>query len=419
MIRLRAVLLALAALASAAQASDWPPAVRETFLLDREWANPLAPGSTVRAGNLTVAADRLDPVLAKLIEDGLVEVAVGAATSFAPHQAYIDATAGQLGAVSLGDAPGVLLGYHAGRPFAEALSTEDLRAGEKLAWNIRHAYGGDGGAIEPMVWRYIDMASGKVERTIRMKAASLLFRHRLFDAAGPDILPNPSGIFRALYLRVAAPRDIAGTQLLVHRLSDDHARERSWMYHANQRRVRLLASGQTTDAFLGSDIMIEDFLGYNGRIVDMAWTYRGRRVLLLPFFIDETAGADIAFAGRGGCFPAVTWQVRPVDILEAAPKDRRHPLSKRVFYVDAQTATIALGHIYDRAGALWKLGIAAFAHPDHHHPQNASTGAPILAAVSMIDLQARHCTTISGTSRIGGHLSPRQFTVNSLRAHGR
>jgi len=30
-----------------------------------------------------------------------------------------------------------------------------------------------------------------------------------------------------------------------------------------------LPSGQSTDAFLGSDIMIEDFLGYNGRIMDM------------------------------------------------------------------------------------------------------------------------------------------------------
>ena len=415
MIRLQAVLLALAALAPAAQAADWPPAVRETFLLDREWTNPLHPGSTVQAGNLAVAADHLDPVLAKLIADGLVEVTIGAAVSFAPHAAYIDAT----GTATLGAEPGVLLGYRAGRPFVESLSADDPRAGEKLAWNVRHAYGGDGGTIEPMVWRYIDMASGKVERTIRMKAASLLFRHRLFDSAGPDILPNPSGIFRALYLRVTAPRDIAGTQLLVHRLSDDHARERSWMYHANQRRVRLLASGQTTDAFLGSDIMIEDFLGYNGRIVDMTWTYQGRRDLLLPFFVDETAGAEVGFAGQGGCFPAITWQVRPADILEAVPKDWRHPLSKRVFYVDAQTATIALGHIYDRAGTLWKLGIAAFAHPDHHHPQNAGTGVPILAAVSMIDLQARHCTTISGTSRIGGHLSPRQFTVNSLRAHGR
>ena len=415
MIRLWPILLTLACLAQVAWAADRPPALREAFLLDHEWADPLHPGTILDDGNLAEAVELLDPVLAELIVDGLVEVTVGAAASFAPHAAYIDAT----GTVGLGDVPGILVGYRAGRPFAEALSADDPRAGEKLAWNIRHAYGGDSGTIEPMVWRYIDMASGKVERTIRMRAASLLFRHRLFDPEGPDILPNPSGIFRALYLRVAAPRDIAGTQLLVHRLSDDRARERSWMYHANQRRVRLLASGQTTDAFLGSDIMIEDFLGYNGRIVDMTWTYRGRRDLLLPFFVDETAGAGIGFTGQGGCFPAVTWQVRPADILEVVPHDRRHPLSKRVFYVDAQTATIALGHIYDRAGTLWKLGIAAFAHPDRHHPQNAGTGAPILAAVSMIDLQARHCTTISASSRIGGHLSPRQFTVNSLRVYGR
>lgn len=45
---------------------------------------------------------------------------------------------------------------------------------------------------------------------------------------------------------------------------DDTAPEQAWMYLNTQRRVRRIATGQKTDAFLGSDIMIEDFLGYKG-----------------------------------------------------------------------------------------------------------------------------------------------------------
>ena len=38
------------------------------------------------------------------------------------------------------------------------------------------------------------------------------------------------------------------------------------LFDLRRRRVRRLAVGQITDAFLGTDAMIEDFEGYNGRI---------------------------------------------------------------------------------------------------------------------------------------------------------
>ena len=49
------------------------------------------------------------------------------------------------------------------------------------------------------------------------------------------------------------------------------------LYLGFQRRVRRLAQGQVTDSFLGSDLMIEDFEGYNGRVSDMKWTYKGTK----------------------------------------------------------------------------------------------------------------------------------------------
>jgi hypothetical protein len=379
----------------------------------------MPPGTEISTGTLAEAGNFVDPVLAELIGAGDVTLTVGAPAPFRPHDAYINATVAHLGAVSLGEEPGVLLGYEAGLPFAGSLSLEDPRAGEKLAWNIRHAWSGDSGRVDPMVWRYIDMPSGKVERTLRMEAASLLFKHRILDDGGQKLDPGPGDIFRALYLRVEEPYDIRNTQLLIHRLSDDHARERGWMYMSSQRRVRRLGTGQTTDAFLGSDIMIEDFMGYNGRIMDMNWRFLGRRDVLMPFFISEDGGEAPGFAGLGGCFPDVAWQVRPAYLLEAVPRDPGHPLSKRLFYVDVQTSTIAMGHIYDRSGKLWKLALGAFAHPDHHLDENAGTGVPVFAAVSMIDLQARHCTTITPTSYVDADVPSNMFTVNNLRAQGR
>ena len=202
------------------------------------------------------------------------------------------------------------------------------------------------------------------------------------------------------------------------------------MYVPFQRRVRRLATGQKTDAFLGSDIMIEDFLGYNGRIKDMTWRYVGSMNALLPMYRhNEQAGLEdkqkdgfsfVSYVGTGGCFARVTWQLRPVYLLEGRPRDDGHPLSRRFFYVDAQTFAAPVGLIYDRAGKLWKLGLAGYSHPDHHAPENAGSGAPVFDGASMIDLQARHCTTLTVRAKINVEgLRGLDFQPGALRSKGR
>ncbi len=228
-----------------------------------------------------------------------------------------------------------------------------------------------------------------------------------------------------------SPQDIRNTQLLIYRAEKDSEPEQAWMYLNTQRRVKRISTGQKTDAFLGSDIMIEDFLGYNGRIVDMEWTLLGSDEQLLPMYahnqlaltgeeIGEDGFRDIVFAGKGGCFPQVSWQLRKVYHLQAVPRDGRHPLSRRHYVIDAATFAPVLTRIYDRNGALWKLGIAALSHSDHHTTPNRAWQGAITDGVSMIDLQASHCTTLNMNSRLAQNpLSHKGFTSSYLRQMGR
>jgi hypothetical protein len=192
------------------------------------------------------------------------------------------------------------------------------------------------------------MEKDKIERTLTMYGAILRYKHRHSHQPIPELESNPSQLFSALYLLVKSPQDIRNTQLLIHRAESDSEDEQAWMYLNTQRRVRRISTGQKTDAFLGSDIMIEDFLGYNGRIKDMEWKLLGSDELLLPMYghnqldlgsqeADQEGYKDIVFAGKGSCFPDVTWQLRKVYHLEAIPKDSRHPLSKRHYIFDAAT----------------------------------------------------------------------------------
>ena len=390
-----------------------------------------APGTVLDATNVDGYAETIDETLVALIRDGKFTLEVTATEAFPVHPAFAAATARHRGQSSLPAEPGVLNGYVAGRPFPDAPDAADPRAGDKIAWNLRYAYAGDAGIVKPFYWQYRNMRTGQIERELSFAAMSLRFMHRVVMDPLPALPNNPSGIFNGLYLQVLDPSDIRNTQVLIHRLEDDTRQEEGWLYLGTQRRVRRLPTGQNTDAFLGSDIMIEDFLGYNGRLMDMEWRYIETRDVLLPFYRhddipldDRKAGPGafrfVGFFGAGNCFPRIKWQFRRAYVVEAIPKWKQHPLSKRLYYIDAETYFPAYGRLYDNTGRLWKFAVAAYSHPDHHLEENRGTHVPVLDAVTMIDLQAEHCTTLQARAVVNAaDVRPSDFAVQALRTKGR
>ncbi|MCU7814493.1 MAG: DUF1329 domain-containing protein [Candidatus Thiodiazotropha sp. (ex Rostrolucina anterorostrata)] len=392
----------------------------------------LKAGAVIDQSNVEPFKEVLDPAMQHFISQGWTTVTVGETTSFDLHPNYVQATRDGLGKVKLGAKSGEIEGFIAGRPFSEEPSMDDPRAGEKLAWNYKYGYNwGDNAAIYPFYWKYKDMNSGKLERTIKFNFHFLNYMHRVNQEPLPEISPNPSGMFRAIYVQAIEPFDVKNTQLLIHRYEDDLKRDNAWLYLGFQRRVRRLASGQVTDAFLGSDVMIEDFEGYNGRINDMEWTFKGAKNILVPFYnhngltlSEEHKESDgyqfVEMGDKGNCFPQITWQLRKVYELENKPKDANHPISKRVHYIDAQTFTIPRTLTYDRKGDLWKSWQIGQAHPDNHLPKNKGTGVAIDDSFTMIDVQAMHCTTGQFKGQVDPALNPvNKFSVQNLRASGR
>lgn len=367
----------------------------------------LTPGMTINKANVDQFKDILAAGTYKAIKAGWTEIKVGATTSFDLSKPYVDATRKNLNTAKLGPKNGDITGYVAGRPFPEEPDAKDPRAGEKLAWNYKYGVNwGDNAAISPFYWKYRNMATGQVERTIKFDFHFLNLMHRVKDAPIPEVPGNPSRLFRAIYVHVQEPQDLKNTQLLIQRYEDDQKRDEAYLYLGFQRRVRRLSTSQVTDSFLGSDLMIEDFEGYNGRVSDMKWAYKGTRNILLPMWNhndlklanDMPPEPDgykyVDFAGQGGCFYQGAYQLRKVYILEATPVDPNHPISKRVFYMDSQLQNLnGAIEIYDRKGELWKIWSVGKSHSDHHLPMNKGAGIGIDDAFSMVDIQSKHCTT--------------------------
>ncbi|WP_323003032.1 DUF1329 domain-containing protein [Denitromonas sp.] len=388
----------------------------------------LSAGTVINKGNVEQFKDALDPGMYMVVKNGWYDIKVGKTTSFDVDKHYVAATRANLNKTKLGEKPGQITGFEAGRPFPEEPDVNDPRAGEKLAWNYKYGINwGDGAAIYPFFWKYRNMESGEVERTIKFNFHFLNFKHRVQNDPVPEITPNPSELFRGIYVKVLEPQDLKNTQLLIQRYEDDAKSDDAYLYLGFQRRVRRLATGQTTDAFLGSDLMIEDFEGYNGRISDMKWSYKGTRNILMPYYnhneqklTDEFKDPDgykyVDFTGQGGCFPDITWQLRKVYVLEAQPVDSNHPVGKRVFHIDAQVMNINRTLIYDRKGELWKSWTIGKSHPDFHLPVNKGTGIAIDDSFSMVDLQSKHCTTGQFKGQVEPKLNPADmFQVQYMR----
>ena len=305
----------------------------------------------------------------------------------------------------------------------------DPQAGDKIAWNYKYGINwGDNAAIYPFYWKYRNLTTGQVERQIKANFHFLNFKHRVRHEPIPEVTPNPGNLFRGVYVNVLEPQDLKNSQLLIQINGDDTKLSDAYLYLGFQRRVRRLATGQTTDSFLGADLMIEDFEGYNGRISDMKWTYKGTKNILMPYYnhneqklaTDMPAEADgykfINFGGQGGCFPDISWQLRKVFVVEAAPVNASHPVSKRVLHIDAQVYNINRTLIYDRKGELWKSFTIGKSHPDHHLPINKGSGIAIDDAFSMVDVQSKHCTTGQFKGQVDPKLNPPSlFQVQNLR----
>ncbi|MEJ8566042.1 DUF1329 domain-containing protein [Elongatibacter sediminis] len=389
------------------------------------------PGMTVNAQNADTFEAIMDEALFYFVKNGWVEVETAPTTEFPLSEKYIAATR-QNGDVALTEA-GTLTNYVAGRAFPAEPDPNDPDAGQKLVWNYQYGFNsGDSETIYPFWWTFRNVDTGKVERVIKFEWHFLNYKHRVEFEPIPEYEENPGQIFRGIYSLVKEPFDLANTQLLIHRYDDDTKRDDAWLYLGFQRRVRRLAAGQTTDAFLGTDLMIEDFEGYNGRVTDYSWEYGGSRNLLLPFYNhnemalsdqpadDPTGYRFVDVHGKGNCFPAVTYQLRKTHTLIGTPKDPNHPIGRRVINLDAETMTMASLITYDRKGDMWKWFPIGKTHSDNHIPENQGKGVALDDFAVLLDIQANHCTTLQFKSIITDEDNqPNLFNVQQLRKRGR
>lgn len=396
--------------------------------------HPVAkPGAVIDKNNVDQVKDLLAEDYYQAIKKGWYNMRVGETFLLEHDPSYIEATKNNYKTVKLDPAKGMLDGFVAGRPFPQQPEAGDPNAGIKLAWNYRYFYAeGDSEHVAPFFWVYRNMNTAEQERMLQVSVNIIRFTRRVQVAPVPALADNPGGVYNSFYMQVFEPFDVKNTQLLIHRYEDDNQREDAWLYLGFQRRVRRLATGQTTDSFLGTDLMIEDFRGYTGRLKDYKWTYKGTVTRLLPIarhneaklktFIEQDDHYQwVDVGGQGNCFHDLPWSLRKTYILEAEPLAEGHPIGKRVISMDAETATITNAMVYDRKGQLWRMFPIGFTRANMQDPiKNKNVKAAAWEMAAGIDVQAMHCTTLHFRNVMNdpNETLPSLFTVQNMRVTG-
>lgn len=378
---------------------------------------PSAPG--VKEGVLIDKnnADQFKSVLLPRIYDqikaGNTSFTIGKQLSAPPPAVFVAASKKSAVTAKVEFGKGRISGYQGGMPFPYEPSLSDPNAGEKLAWNVRYGLEiPDDVQLGPFVWEYRDANTGKINRTLDLDP-SFISNTGFRTMNKPEHMAGSEEFFNMDMITVKSPQDLKGTGLLLKRRVDSSRDDDGQLYLGFQRRARRLATSATTDPFLGSNVMIEEFRGFNGKLNDFTWKYLGTKNLLVAYYShkeaklrDDYKTADwrpTAFKGKGQCWADVPWSLRKTYIIEMSPKRADHPVSKRTMYIDAESFHVVVSEVYDRKGELWKLWVQGIGHPSGQLPAVAKKGVWVWDADSMIDLQAGQCTTLN-------------FRMNSLEA---
>lgn len=371
----------------------------------------LSPGTTLTQSTWQAAEQVLPAEILKLIQAGEFEITVQETTDSPPPEAYVDATLRGAGQVQLGT-DGELKNYVAGLPFP-LLDPSDPQAGLKAAWNMRYRNLGESIKIQYVV-QHRDRTGG-VQRSMEFRHFFRYGLHRAEPAANLAEWER-KGEFLKEYFYALAPLDLEGLQQVRIHYDQDARADEEWSYDPRTRRVRKTVYNPIASSSVGLTYLLEDRLGFVGRLHPYEWQLRGRQVVLAPFGIKAEAPR---FGGKGGWYPVDPWELRAALVLECRPRDADHPYGKRILYLDAQTYAILYVLVYDHQGNHFRTFFICYGNP-MFSPPNAHVRVPLLLSQATIDHRMQAATVLIPKQIVYNQpVDPELFTVENLMRRGK
>lgn len=378
-----------------------------------------------------------------------MQVQVKDAGDLTPADIYKAATKKFAGQASIA-ADGALQNYTAGRPFDPAKFTPgSMEDGFKLGWNFNYRWQNEGTETGVADWVWVrrggthtnheimkgDRAKlygggGTFERVLMGTYKRVYFTHRA-DLAEQGYKVAGSwaeGVEFREHTGFDSPFDIAGTAFMIIRYEDPRKTDDAWAYIPTLRRVRRISAEVKSDSLLGTDLTLEDFYCFAGRVLEWNWEYLGTAKVLA---VTKSRNLNTVYYGPDGVTPLDDWALRLVDVVKMTPQRPNHPYSAKIMMLDRETSSCTYAENYDVAGKLWKViqlstswTENSYFHEDYDFEFEPSAETPLgvritaFQSINAIDKQNNRATLVPTRGMYYGPNDPtrvkRRFDINNL-----
>lgn len=166
--------------------------------------------------------------------------------------------------------------------------------------------------------------------------------------------------------QVQSPARLAGGATLVHeKLNQAIEPRQAWVYNAGLRRVRR-APNLSFDAPIAESEGLrtaDDTDMFNGSPTRFNWVLKGKKEIYIPYNNYQLGSKALKYEDilhKGHINPEHTrYELHRVWVVEAELKPKeRHIYSRRTFYLDEDSWSVAVVDQYDGRGQLWRVSMA-------------------------------------------------------------
>ena len=331
------------------------------------------------------------PALLKEFDFSGFEAEIQERGRYRPHPSYQSATLQYSKQTALAEDRS-LMNYVAGLPFSTERIGEAAPddAAYMIAWNQVYRWQHYGFATEQehMAFLRTGEASGRnepalkeafqgggqVERYLTNRYQRVYLNH-LAHKADEDFALNidqADHLHYMDYLAYTHPFEMRGSAMIIERSLDPHEEDQVNAYLPAERKVRRLSAKERADSFQGSEFTIDDFEGFNGRVLEYDWVYRGRKSVI---YVADARSDPVVFFGPNSRVPRNRWQLRPCYVIEQRPHSNDHPYGRKLLFIDMETYNIPLAMNFDRDDELLRVIFQVYEWPhEGAAPDSASPG---------------------------------------------
>ncbi|MEW6444106.1 MAG: DUF1329 domain-containing protein [bacterium] len=264
------------------------------------------------------------------------------------------------------------LAYILGLPFPH-IDINDPKAGEKVMQNKCYYTYSMGNMEDSFQLIWIGRSTGQ-ERQLDCQYRTYVME----GDPGHQGEANPENIEMYSIIRILAPFDIAGTNVLLWRYRDER-QDSTFTYVPSIRRVRRMSPANRSDAFVGSDFCVDDAWGYAGKVSAFEWKVLKKEDQVVPFYpkdplpLEKQSDGSWRTVNPGKQYQPIlglekegypgapwfstnlVWVKRPTYVLECKAKDPYYNYGVQYLWLDADYYQPFWKVIHDRSGAYWKV----------------------------------------------------------------